>query len=330
MTHCRYGHGPIVANCKDEKFDETSHAHGRWGTIPEHSLITSLNPLPPFFFCCRVHIAKALTPVTLHWAVTVGMVGPWLSRPRGVCPTALLLVAMLAGGTTLPDGGSGASHARLAFSAAAPTVPCALVHGRGVSGRLPTLLAAFCAPGGLGRACTGCREDGGLARVGAGRGLAVCTNATSRRWWQVALDWAATASHRAHRVLASPGTISLPSALPAWQPLGTTTGVHVPSGIHFGGLCPDEPTAIVPLPSAANATARLWSLLLVAGPATGQPPDWPYPAVNVTLSNLVLGGVAEADVPGWRSCNPADAARGLAPSSVPAALMRVERGIFLP
>jgi hypothetical protein len=188
----------------------------------------------------------------------------------------------------------------------------------------------FCAPGGLGHPCLGC----GAAQMRSGSSRPVtCTDANSTRWWQRALDQASAAAagdvRGAVNVELSPGIVKIASALNAWPPLGTT-GVHVPSGVSFGGLCAAEPTEIVPLASAANASSRLWSLLLVAGPLTGHAPEWPVAATNATVRNLVLSGVAPDDVAEWRRCEPAAAARGQPPSAVDQSWMRVARGIFLP
>jgi hypothetical protein len=210
--------------------------------------------------------------------------------------------------------------------AAAPVVPCAVVVAT-QSAKLVTG-AAFCPPGGVRQPCLGCDAHGGVIRDDVDGSVHHCTNDSSTAWWQAALD--AAGATGSGSVLVSPVTINIENKLETWNPLGTSTGVHVPSGVSFGGVCPAQPTAIVPLPSAGNASAHLWSLLLVAGPRTGHPPAWPRPAVDVTVHNLLLSGVSELDVPSWRFCDAAESARGQAPSAVPPALMRVARGIFLP
>ena len=239
----------------------------------------------------------------------------------------LALVALLCG-TAVVGTAPGTGGRRL------PAVPCAMVMSTADASdgdeKGAVAAPAFCALGGLGRRCVGC----GSWPVVANGNDKVCSNATGR-WWQAALDWAAASAtmtgSAAQEVLVSPGTIEVASSLPAWHPLGPTTGVHVPSGVSFGGLCPLQPTQILPQSAAGNSSERLWSLLLVAGARTGHPPAWPQPATNVTVHNLVLSGVSQEDVPVWRHCDAAESAKGAPSASVlPVSMLRVARGIFLP
>lgn len=246
--------------------------------------------------------------------------------------TWLVGIAAISGYTADPMPAAAA-----AATAVAVVVPCAVVVAPAprtsteAALQVRAVVATFCAPGNVGRACMGC--DGRLTDIYGV--VQLCTNDTSRAWWQAALYQSsllldAAGANSSGNVLVSPATISIASALRTWQPLGTNTGVHVPSGVSFGGLCPAQPTAIVPLPSAGNSSTKLWSLVLVSGPRTGHPPGWPRAAVDVILHNLVISGVSELDAPTWRNCNAADSARGEAPSALPPSLMRVWRGIFLP
>lgn len=219
------------------------------------------------------------------------------------------------------------------------TVPCAMITGPSfvdVESRDPNMstvstFPVFCAPGGVGELCTDCSKQ----NVGNETNM-VCSNGTAR-WWQAALDWAGVAAsttpatNMSLSVYVSPTIIEVSEPLEAWHPLGTSTGVHVPSRVYFGGLCADQPVTILPSPSLGNATARLWSLLLIAGPRTGHPPMWPQRAVSAGVHNLILSGVSAQDVPNWRHCDLAESALGVVSSSVvPVSKVRVARGIFVP
>eukprot|EP00039_Didymoeca_costata_P004591 m.74493 g.74493 ORF g.74493 m.74493 type:complete len:591 (+) comp12466_c0_seq2:45-1817(+) len=208
---------------------------------------------------------------------------------------------------------------------------CALLF----AAHIPIINYIYCNTGGLGMPCTSCQGE---------KSLYNCTK-ESETWYQDALYSATgTTSNGTHvaqpmadKIILTPGVVNITTRKVAWHPLGTSTGLHVPSNVTLTGMqCSSTSVSDVVVirasPLIANASSRLSSLIVVSNQIQGWGPNEHIPgAFNVTISNIIVSGSSnEVDVENDLTCNPKDVVQGNAPSVVDPSNIIVERGIFLP
>jgi hypothetical protein len=119
--------------------------------------------------------------------------------------------------------------------------------------------------------------DGGSCTVVIDVSSALAVNCTdiNPSYYQRAIYWAAGRDANGHRVspplhkqvVLSGGLHQVATLLPCWYPLGNSTGIHVPSGIHLSGSRGPQPTVIIPAPNSST----IEQLILISDERMGGP-----------------------------------------------------------